>query len=338
MNREIFDRLLIIILIALGILCLFDVTRRFFPNILPNNTTIQRVNNNVTDRTQSLESSINKVNYQSDRINAIKNNTKKFKSVVDSIPIEKSRGPYGSSYGVAKSENEFLRNRYINYLEYNIRSNWTNPTNIFDDSVTIVCSIDRNGNITNYDIKRPAKNAEFYKSALSALLSVSPFDRPVQNIEYFSVTFSGYDVKVYNEKYPVNLTYNVPISQSTVKLVSVEDAKSVQTHFGFSFNSKNTNNINHNISSAVHKQIVTHWNPPIDVDSDTIIQYVINKDGTASNISFIKKSYNDDADAAAYAAIKSIKVDNQNKSEYNSECGFTVKKFYMKKDYGNERE
>ena len=337
MERNNFDRFLIIVIIVMGLFCLYDLSRRLFPNIFnTNNPSVQRtqtVNRNRTPNRiiQPLKNKqITKVNYQADRIKAVKDNTNKYIQEVNSIPIEKSRGPIGSFYGVAKSEQEYLKYQYINYIKYSILANWSNPTRIVDDMVIFKCSIDNNGYITGYDVTKPAKNTEFFRSAESALVSVSPL-LPSPNVKSFNVIFSGYSVDVYNINNPYeNLTYSVPDTDSPVPTVAVNDAKSVNVHFGISYKNGSPN---HNISNDAHKNIIANWLPPLDTDSDVIIQYVIGKDGRAKDISFAKKSYNNDADTAAYAAIKSIRIDNQDNTEYNSTCGFTVKQFYMKQEY-----
>lgn len=199
-----------------------------------------------------------------------------------------------------------ISSAYNDYMEYCVRSNWKNPTQNNEYSAAFTFNIDKDGRLTAYDVLRSSKSSEYDKAAIECLLDSTPFKPIPKELQMnglnAQIYFNGVEVQVNAFSKPKPLTYNVDQSDKVCKTIEIEQTKRTRTQSMYPTSAPQ------DLSWKISKQVQQAWNPPLNKNSSVCLSFRVYRNGFVNNIEFVTKSYNQEADMAAYNAIKGLKL------------------------------
>ncbi len=203
------------------------------------------------------------------------------------------------------SSDKWLSEKYAPYLAYSLLLNWSDPLPGQMNSVKLLVNIDVFGKIIAYDIKEPSKSGYFQQTAIKRILASGPFQpfnrgnsRVLVSME-FDITGNSVDVK-YLPQYQYAPT---KVNQNNKKCTTckVEEAKIPYISIGL------PKGIAESVKNDIIAKVPPNWKPSLDTNSQVDVAFRVMRNGVVSDIVYLAKSANENANTAAYDAVQKSK-------------------------------
>ena len=267
------NRFLIIILIILGIIVFWDISRRVQTYLSNNAILIRGTQTGIRIFTHGVPNNRN----------------------IENIP----RQNYDNMDFNDNSEDSKI---YHNYMYRIMMHNWKNPLDDEDLHAEIQAIINRQGKITSYQLTKSSNSPVYDRAAINTLLKTSPFQPFLDNMLgnerlftfYFNGSRAGANGFTYrnNQRAPLEISINQ--SSMTTNHPRIRNIKKARIECN---------------NSYCYCNVWDKWRPSLTEPSTLSIDFTINKDRTTS-IKKVEKINDTYATERAVEAVKSVKCEN----------------------------